>query len=848
MSAFDYDGYNNDFFDFDNTDSLLTSLSGPASNDSNSNNIQSLSPDSMSGDDWATNKWYANQPTNNFSSNNSSHNSTNDYSSDPSYNNTNANIIAQTVNPNLGEFDNSYQQTLFDDFNNNYSDAMHSSGSSQNDSSGLTPLSQQYSSAQTSPENIAKAESDDDFPKKGARTQGNGERKTSGVKINAKSNGGRVKRDKASHNVIEKKYRTNINTKILMLRDAVPSLRIASGVPGVSVADLEGLTPAAKLNKASVLTKATEYIQHLEKKNEMLRQQNSHLQRLIQQANLNANSLQVAPVPNRIQPTARPQPMSQMSSSNEYTDNSVYNNSQNYSIPPQENKPNKYFLGGMAAVMGTSLLGGPDSDFRGLSAIPFMPMSFAHPPGAVAQLWYLSKLLFFLGCLASWVLPNLFSLDLSSASKEKKVSGSLVKSWILVSLGLQLPSVIDEGKKASIIQKLLGHAQYEWTTLIGDYIYLSSCESTFETCFLNLLIGSLLLQKMPALTKVLELGMNLRFSLLLNLDYKGTDKSLVGLNKLVKDLDGICLFKNESMITRLSNLRDHLPINAGIERGTSLLKFVEVYKQNGDNLYKLVLSWRVLQIVDELNTLYLENSLIEDDEEQFCQNNKLFKDVNLIGELLEAGSTDVELSSYLTLFKASLLPKENTQKLMTSIKSKVNGALDQFNLSLNGLELTDDEEISDDEDEESERQGSETNQPTEVNRFKDQTKLINSLGVVSEEELIILTCGLIQTYYSHGKRAEAAQFLKHLKFKSDKVPLSVLAFTSIYQVVSLLVKEETISQEPDNGVILDQAVRVARLWLNDNDVMTKELRAKIADVIVAKGKLLNGCDDQVSDQ
>src|SRR5205823_1824023 len=34
--------------------------------------------------------------------------------------------------------------------------------------------------------------------------------------------------------------------------------------------DLEGLTPAHKLNKATVLSKATEYIRHLEKRNKRI--------------------------------------------------------------------------------------------------------------------------------------------------------------------------------------------------------------------------------------------------------------------------------------------------------------------------------------------------------------------------------------------------------------------------------------------------------------------------------------------------------------------------------------------------------------------------------------------------
>ena len=78
-----------------------------------------------------------------------------------------------------------------------------------------------------------------------------------------------AKKTKVSHNMIEKKYRTNINSKIMELRDAVPTLRIVTGKTNVLVTDLEGLSPASKLNKASVLTKATEYIKHLEHKNSL---------------------------------------------------------------------------------------------------------------------------------------------------------------------------------------------------------------------------------------------------------------------------------------------------------------------------------------------------------------------------------------------------------------------------------------------------------------------------------------------------------------------------------------------------------------------------------------------------
>lgn len=101
--------------------------------------------------------------------------------------------------------------------------------------------------------------------------------------------------------MIEKRYRTNINEKIAALRDAVPSLRLmvqrmeregqagliaGSGLLGtgesilmddadMSTLEAEqhflgGLAPAHKLNKATVLSKATEYIAHLERNNAAL--------------------------------------------------------------------------------------------------------------------------------------------------------------------------------------------------------------------------------------------------------------------------------------------------------------------------------------------------------------------------------------------------------------------------------------------------------------------------------------------------------------------------------------------------------------------------------------------------
>lgn len=62
---------------------------------------------------------------------------------------------------------------------------------------------------------------------------------------------------KTAHNMIEKRYRTNLNDKIAALRDSVPALRIMTkSARGEDTTEdreeLQGLTPAHKLNKATV--------------------------------------------------------------------------------------------------------------------------------------------------------------------------------------------------------------------------------------------------------------------------------------------------------------------------------------------------------------------------------------------------------------------------------------------------------------------------------------------------------------------------------------------------------------------------------------------------------------------
>lgn len=84
-----------------------------------------------------------------------------------------------------------------------------------------------------------------------------------------------------AHNVVEKRYRNNLNNKIAALRDSVPSLRTAAkencSDRESAESDLGGQNEPKRFNKATILSKAIEYISQLEKRTESLSKENAVL-------------------------------------------------------------------------------------------------------------------------------------------------------------------------------------------------------------------------------------------------------------------------------------------------------------------------------------------------------------------------------------------------------------------------------------------------------------------------------------------------------------------------------------------------------------------------------------------
>ncbi|KAK9775290.1 hypothetical protein SCAR479_07966 [Seiridium cardinale] len=84
--------------------------------------------------------------------------------------------------------------------------------------------------------------------------------------------------DRAAHNDIERKYRTNLKDRIADLREAIPSLR---SIPE-DYDDDGSPVPVSRAPKGTILTKATEYIHQLERRNRSMAHKNEELLRRLQ--------------------------------------------------------------------------------------------------------------------------------------------------------------------------------------------------------------------------------------------------------------------------------------------------------------------------------------------------------------------------------------------------------------------------------------------------------------------------------------------------------------------------------------------------------------------------------------
>lgn len=734
-----------------------------------------------------------------------------------------------------------------------------STDASPNDSSNGTPNTS-VTSPHLTPENHAKKEPSLPFsPAIYTRpTMTNSEFEAAEVlSPRLKVSNGKVnkpaKKTKVSHNMIEKKYRTNINSKIIELRDAVPTLRIAVGKDDMRVTDLDGLTPASKLNKASVLTKATEYIKHLERKNELMMKQISQLQSRVCDASVNSS-------PQLIHRREQPQLIAQDTTlefdfnqgpSFDSGNYEVYNEPQSQNIVQPSRYPghmdSNLLLGGMAAALGGSLISG--ENFRGMAAVPFFPSFLSNPSPLILQVLPVvraSVMLFGFLMMAKPV-----SLFFSKKAKKSTSPTNVWISWVLSSLFIQSPQSLS-GANELVTSRFLGKSTFSYYELLKDYARLSSCEVNFESCFLQVLLSVILVRKFPVLSKVIKGNIKWKASLLKNLVYSGDDKNLLAISKLIKDVDGLCLFDSDTMITRLINLSSNKPISDRIHNGDNNNNYVDVVLKSKNNIYAIIVNWRILEMIHEINLAYLE-SFASDAEKKESATADVKNDIKNLDEFLTKSSISPDTVEYFCLFKCIVSP-EYTPELLKNVRSKISHSIQKLNFIYNGQELTDDEKISDDEsslgDEVSSNSTAQgVDSLKEVSDMKCQQSMIYSSNLMNEEKFIALVSSTFFFFSEKQGSCDSLRQLHFLTFKDSKIPLSVLSFTCLFKILCLSVKDaekgeddSTLEIDAVSTCVLDSLIKLIRTWLNDESkeqFLTPAVRNELMDIAVTKGVVLN---------
>ncbi|CAG8488493.1 3562_t:CDS:2 [Funneliformis caledonium] len=214
---------------------------------------------------------------------------------------------------------------------------------------------------------------------------------------------------KVAHNAIERRYRNNINDRINDLKNVVPALCHLKSKDDDEVSEVDGIPAATKLNKATILRKATEYINYLKNSNQKLKRENDTLRKLIEALPGGTelyNAYMTEQVANSNEHNEHTgqytPPTSAESSPSSSHPGSPHQQDYDYSTPPT-----------------------PPTGNTGSRALMALFISFNASDGTLTiDIWYLIRIFTFLMCLTYIIRPSLFS----SQPRRLRKSNSIITS------------------------------------------------------------------------------------------------------------------------------------------------------------------------------------------------------------------------------------------------------------------------------------------------------------------------------------------------------------------------------------------------------------------------------------
>ncbi|KAG7876418.1 hypothetical protein KL938_004486 [Ogataea parapolymorpha] len=610
----------------------------------------------------------------------------------------------------------------------------------------------------------------------------------------------KLKKERHSHNVVEKKYRMNINNKILELRDAVPSLRVASGDKRIAATDLDGLTPALKLNKANILAKATEYIRHLESKNAYL----------MNEIHMLRSSLDNQMANNYTQQTQYFSPeLQQQPQQNQYGgQNQTY--VMNSSPVPVASK---LLMGGMTAMVGTQLFEGfSDDSFKGLFLVPLhriFPLVDSAQASVVFN--YLRTLLFFGGLFL--LLQPVYQFF--AAPKEK--APTPIRTAFDVSLGeLALDTLKMLGIKLRILkldltEELNGinslNLYFEkWlvNTLSNQETmsYSTIWRPFFKYYIRSLAIDSRIIEVVKSnssiqfhfnrliVAKMVMMKVGEPLSSFLGLQ-RMLDSLMLGMVKDLKQIKDSTKYSDETarILKFVSNDIAFLDSEELFEKLIDVLKwretnnngsYIEEFLRNSEDsdlsLINLICAIRSSQILNELMKEYLSQLAESTSEPE--ESGETQMDADTIYEKINSDSlvippACVKLQRLRIVLNSLLKPTaENARKTLETAIGAVKDVV-EFSEAIEQIEPVQQDES-----------GVEDPTISKILQFAHQPMRPPKLA--NDETRLTLTCVLMLHFFEVGQVGQACRLVRYLSLSQSTETVSLLTLISVLRAVSVL--------------------------------------------------------------
>jgi hypothetical protein len=753
-----------------------------------------------------------------------------------------------------------------DDFTAKADDLNLYMSSIENSPENITELSEQLIKSETSinPENLH-------IPKEGEyQKRTSSERKFSGSAASS-SKVSKPKKDRSSHNIIEKKYRTNINAKITALRDAVPSLRMAAGDTDMTLNDLDGLSPASKINKASVLTKATEYIKHLEKKNAALVAENQRLRQMAGGLSPTQQQMFTQFPPQQQQPqmySHQPQQQQNLSPFQPAVDF----NGQPINVVSQQPQqfhmgmPGKVLVGGLATMVGQNLFNGNEGyDYHGLSAFPI----FGTPQ---FQIFARVVKFFFVTFAFTYILvPQMFSTSRPEEKKGRRsfVSTSdwyeLMKELVFISVGQQKKKDATDHEISQMLNSKLLDASSTATffSLLFTLFKLQTFNSNFEVEFGKLVIGKLL-KEHSDLSSFLNVNSIIQSSVKEISNMKVSDHSLRYFFKELQTPNG----QSTESFKRLLNVISALPLDLNCSKGINCGGYKLILKDARviHDYKNLLVSFRANELFREVLLKYIDltfnNNVDSLDSEELKETKKEVWSLLTLAENFSPERSIIQIR--IKLFKSILNEKylDNALKLVNeealeSTDPQIpEGACENASEHISEVSSQhtviseeNEDEVEDDDiyTSEDERFDDQEDQVLVEVFIKDSPKVVETRfrELLSRDLFNSLTSASILKYARLQKHQEAKKLMRYIE--TNKEDVTLLSFISMFKLVQKYPRAWCVESE---GEVLEKLVGVLRLWIGDshnqsfNDLEDDglQLKREISDKLVEVGKSLSNVD------